>query len=50
MIKTSTAGGSIGKIEKATRGSEIFYEVEFTKAGAKHEVRIGPGGEVLERE
>ena len=49
-IREKAADGRIRKIEKATKGSEIFYEVEFVRAGKEHEIKIAPDGNVLEVE
>jgi uncharacterized membrane protein YkoI len=46
-IKDKTAGGKITKVEKATKGKEVFYEAEFVKDGKEHEVKVAPSGKVL---
>ncbi|MEP6685792.1 MAG: PepSY-like domain-containing protein [Verrucomicrobiota bacterium] len=49
-IKEVTAGGKIGKIEKATKGKEVYYEAEFKKGGDDHEVKVAPNGKIISTE
>jgi uncharacterized membrane protein YkoI len=49
-MKEQTAGGSITKIEKCTKGEEVSFEAEFTKSGTKHEVKVAPDGKVIDKE
>ena len=46
-ILAQIAGGRIIKFEKATQGTEVFYEAEFKKGGKTHEVKVAPDGKVL---
>jgi uncharacterized membrane protein YkoI len=46
-ISKHTAGAQIKKIEKATKGNELFYETEFLKDGKEHEIKVAPDGKVI---
>ncbi|GEM_PF-1052461 len=49
-FKEKIGDGEIVKIEKATEGKEIYYEVEFKKDGKEHEVKVSPDGKVMAEE
>jgi hypothetical protein len=50
-VERQTAGGKVTKVEKATEGKKVFYEVEFRKGGsAEHELQVAPDGKVLKVE
>ena len=49
-IEKATASGKIGKVEKASKGEETFYEAEFTVGDAEHEVQVALDGTIIARE
>lgn len=50
IVKEKTAGANIIKVEKATKGAEVFYEAEFKKGGKEHEVKVSPDGKLIAEE
>ncbi len=49
-IEMATVDARIIKIEKATQAREIFYEAEFTKGNAEHEIKVAADGKVISAE
>jgi hypothetical protein len=49
-IVKHVADGKIIKIEKASKGREVFYETEFTRGDKEHEVKVAPDGKLLASE
>jgi hypothetical protein len=46
-VERETKGAAVKEIERDEEDGKIVYEVEYTKAGNRYELHVGPTGKVL---
>ena len=46
-VERETKGATVRDIERDEEDGKVFYEVEYTRAGSRWDIHVGPTGKVL---